>query len=252
MSDPRSVVAKAFLDATGPLVLVNLPFRADRRLEFSRQLQGLGLTYDHPQVQVFAAIRPETAEGFPSIGARGCFLSHLGILRQAVADGWDRVLICEDDLDFTEDALARLPGVTTRLAGSDWAMFYGGYGDTVTGTKDAPGLVRLDPATGVSCTHFYAVRGPAIADLVGFLESMLAREPGHPDGGPMHYDGALCRFRSAHPQHVTLAAVPPIGVQRPSRTDIHDLRWFDRWPGIRSLASLARKARQARRGTSRP
>jgi glycosyl transferase, family 25 len=251
MSDPRAAISTAFLDATGPIVLVNLPYRADRRQEFASQLQGLGLSYDHPKVQVFAAIRPETAEGFPTIGTRGCFLSHLGILRKALADGWDRVLICEDDLDFADDALARLPGITARLAGSDWAMFYGGYGDTVSGTEVAPGLVKLDPASGVSCTHFYAIRGPAIADLVRYLDSMLAREPGHPDGGPMHYDGALCWFRKAHPQHMTLAAVPPIGVQRPSRTDIHDLRWFDRWPGFRSLTSLARKVFGARRGTSR-
>lgn len=249
MPDPRAAVAEAFLDATGPIVLVNLPYRADRRAEFAKQLQGLGLTYDHPKVQLFAAIRPDSAEGFPTIGTRGCFLSHLGILQQALARGWDRVLICEDDLDFTAHTPARLPGITAALERTDWSMFYGGYGDEVSGQKVAPGLVRVDPDSGVSCTHFYAVRGPAIADLVRYLEQMLARDPGHPDGGPMHYDGALCWFRKAHPQHVTLAALPPIGVQRPSRTDVHDLRWFDRWPGIRSLASLARKVGAARQKT---
>lgn len=251
MPDPRAAVAEAFLDATGPIMLVNLPYRADRRAEFAVQLQRLGLTYEHPKVHVFAAIRPEAAGGFPTIGTRGCFLSHLGILQEALARGWDRVLICEDDLDFTDQALARLPGITAALESSDWSMVYGGYGDAVTGPEVAPGLVRVDPDSGVSCTHFYAIRGQAIADLVGYLEQMLARDPGHPNGGPMHYDGALCWFRKAHPQHVTLAAVPPIGVQRPSRTDIHDLRWFDRWPGIRSLASLARKAGAVRQKTPR-
>ena len=61
----------------------------------------------------------------------------------------------------------------------------------------------------------------------------------------MHYDGTLSWFRNTHPQRVTVAAVPAIGVQRPSRTDSHALGWFARLPVLRALATIARGARNA-------
>jgi hypothetical protein len=194
-------------------------------------------------VRIFEAVRPEAADGFPSIGARGCFFSHLGILREAVATGQDQILICEDDLDFSPNCLAQLPSLVASLKTADWSIFYGGYGDPPLGTAIAPDLQRLNSYHGVSCSHFYAIRGRAIADLKDYLEAMLLRPSGDPQGGPMHYDGALSWFRKDHPHHITLAAAPPIGVQRSSRTDIHALRWFDRWPIVRSLASLLRRTR---------
>lgn len=247
MADRLLSPTETFLTVTGPLVVINLAQRTDRRAEFAVQLRRLGLSYQHPMVQVFDAIRPMAAEGFPSVGCRGCFLSHLGVLRRALKNGWESVLICEDDLDFTADAFARLPAIATALEANDWAIFYGGYGNQPPGPEVAPGLVRADPDRGIRCSHFYVVRGAAMADLVRYLEAMLNRPAGHADGGLMHYDGALGWFRKAHPQQVTLAAIPAIGVQRPSRTDIHALRWFDRWPGARTLATLARRARAERR-----
>jgi glycosyl transferase, family 25 len=236
--------AETFLAAVGPLVVINLPYRTDRRAEFSVQLRRIGLSLEHPQVHVFDAIRPDTADGFPTIGTRGCFLSHLGALKKAQAAGWDRVLICEDDLDFTPDAFARLPQIATSLGATSWSMFYGGYGDPPPGPTVAPDLVEVDPKHGIFCAHFYAVRGAAIADLIRYLEAILSRPPGHPDGGLMHYDGALAWFRAAHPHHITLATVPALGVQRSSRTDIHALRWFDRFPVFRGLAALLRRMRR--------
>jgi glycosyl transferase family 25 len=238
---PRSV--EDLLATLGPIVVINLPFRSDRRSEFAAQLEHLGLSFDQPQVRIFEAIRPDAPDGFPSIGARGCFFSHLGILREAVATGQDRILICEDDLDFTPNFLSQLPDLIASLKADNWSIFYGGYGETPLGTATAPDLLRLNSDHGVSCSHFYAIRGRAIADLKNYLEAMLLRPSGDPQGGPMHYDGALSWFRKDHPHHITLAAVPPIGVQRSSRTDIHALRWFDRWPIVRSLASLLRRGR---------
>jgi glycosyl transferase family 25 len=240
MTDTRT---DAFLATVGPLVVINLAYRTDRRDEFAAQLRHIGLSLDHPHVHVFDAIRPDAADGFPTIGTRGCFLSHLGVLRQALAADWASVLICEDDLDFTADTLTRLPQVTAALQTLPWAIFYGGHGEAPPGPQVAADLVQVDPGHGIVCAHFYVVRRAAITDLVRYLEAILSRPPGHPDGGLMHYDGALAWFRKAHPHHITLAAVPPLGVQRPSRTDIHALRWFDRWPFVRTLVSALRRAR---------
>ncbi len=236
-------IAEDFLSVTGTMAVINLPHRDDRRREFADQLHRIGLSFDHPRVRLFAALRPAETSGFPSIGARGCFLSHLGVLREALAEGRDSVLICEDDLDFTPDMMRRLPALTAELQGQSWGLFYGGYASTPEGEALSPDLVRTDPAQGIGCTHFYAVRGPAIADLVRYLEAILTRPPGDPAGGPMHVDGAISRFRADHPHYATLAAVPPIGVQRSSRTDIHVLRWFDRWPMVRDLVAALRRLR---------
>lgn len=56
-----------------------------------------------PPIQWVAACRPHDAGGFPSIGSRGCFLSHLAVLEDASAKGFERILIVEDDVDFLKD-----------------------------------------------------------------------------------------------------------------------------------------------------
>lgn len=178
---PKSV--GDLLATLGPIVVINLPFRSDRRSEFAAQLHRFGLSFDHPQVRIFEAVRPDATDGFPSIGARGCFLSHLGILREAVATEQDRILICEDDLDFTPDCLSRLPGLIESLKADDWSIFYGGYDETPIGKATAPGLLQLTSDQGVMCTHFYAIRGRAITDLKNYLEAMLLRPSGDPQGG---------------------------------------------------------------------
>ena len=80
------------------IFIINLEHRADRRKEISKQLALINLNFDSPNVDLFKAIRPSDASGFESVGARGCFLSHLGVLRQAMSLG--NVLVLEDDLDF--------------------------------------------------------------------------------------------------------------------------------------------------------
>lgn len=234
-------IAEDFLSVTGSATAINLPYRKDRRAEFSAELRKIGLSLDHPQIDLFAAVRPDEPAGFPTIGTRGCFLSHLGVLRHALATGRDRVLICEDDLDFTPDMLSRLPALTAELDRQPWDLFYGGYEALPAGRIVAPDLVRADPAQGIGCTHFYAIRGAAIADLVRYLDAILTRPPGDPAGGPMHVDGAISRFRADHPDYITLVASPPIGVQRPSRTDIHAVKWFDRLPVLRGIAGGLRR-----------
>lgn len=115
------------LDTYGPLVLINLPARTDRRAEFATQLRRIGLDYDTPGVQVFPAIRPDALAGFPTLGARGCFLSHLAVLRQAAEKDLPSVIFCEDDLDFAPQFLERLPSVMKALEQTSWDIFYGGY-----------------------------------------------------------------------------------------------------------------------------
>ena len=91
------------------------------------------------------------------------------------------------------------------------------------------------------CAHFYIVKGRAIAQLTAFLDAVLSRPPGHPDGGPMHYDGAINMMRAQNPDLVTLAILPSLGNQRASATNIHPLKWFDRVPVVRTGAAMLRR-----------
>jgi GR25 family glycosyltransferase involved in LPS biosynthesis len=59
-------------------------------LEVEKELKKLGFK----NVERFKAIKLET-------GALGCSMSHLKCLQTAKDNGWPHVLICEDDITFT-------------------------------------------------------------------------------------------------------------------------------------------------------
>lgn len=139
------------------IYIINLSERTDRRGEMERQLVGIGVDIRAPEVRFFPAIRPDSAAGFASIGARGCFLSHLGMLDDATERGLRRILILEDDLDFVADFSRRSPPVLTALAEAEWALFYGGYRVGRAPVSDGtPGLATLPAGEAIGTTHFNA------------------------------------------------------------------------------------------------
>lgn len=244
------------------IYIINLASRPDRRAQMRVQLRRVGLDPDAPPVVFFDAVRPEATAGFPTIGARGCFLSHLGVLRDAHAARHRRILVLEDDLDFASDFSRRFASAARAADEQRWDVWYLGAlavdpplpDDPADGNGDAPpphaGAARevlpLPPDSVVLGTHMLALSADAVARLVPYLETMLARPVGDPAGGPMHVDGAYGWFRREHPRMRTLLSTPPLGHQRPSRTDVHALRWFDRLPGVHRAAALVRRARAGR------
>jgi glycosyl transferase, family 25 len=217
-----------------PIYVINLPYRTDRRCDTERELAKVGW-----EAEFFPAIRPSEAGGFPSIGARGAFLSHLAVLRLARDQGARRLVILEDDINFAPgltDQWAQLAGFLESL---DWSIFYAGHFLAGLG-----GLQKLPPEQVVMGGHFMVVNGPAIRRLVDGLETILSRPAGHPDGGPMHVDGAYSTLRRQDPHLITYAHFPALGYQRPSRTDIGEQKWFDR---IGLLAHAVRFIGKARR-----
>jgi glycosyl transferase family 25 len=213
------------------IFIINLPARTDRKAEIAAQLKVIGLSLAEGPVELFAAVRPDAAEGFPSIGARGCFMSHLGVLRKAHQLGLQRVAIFEDDLDFAADFNARIQPLLGQLVSVNWSIFYGGYHVERALQGQAQGeLLEAQTDELIGTTHFLVFQGGAIAAAVQYLEAILARPAGDPDGGPMRVDGAYNWFRRANPQFKTVLAIPELGFQGASRTDIHDLRWYDRAP----------------------
>ena len=69
---------------------INLINRTDRKSYIERELEKVGI-----KAERFNAIKLQN-------GAIGCSMSHLKILQTAKQNGWDHVLICEDDIQFLE------------------------------------------------------------------------------------------------------------------------------------------------------
>lgn len=78
------------------VLYINLAERVDRNAHVLSQLESVGLF--PPVVQRFDAIKSIN-------GALGCSASHLKCLRLALNEGWEHVLICEDDITFTNPEL---------------------------------------------------------------------------------------------------------------------------------------------------
>jgi glycosyl transferase family 25 len=235
--------AMTLFDAFERIVVINLPQRIDRRREILVELARAGIAASDPRLQFFAAIQPDDAGDFPSIGAHGCYTSHLSVIEAALRDGIVRLLILEDDLQFGPAVCRAQPALAVRLLRDDWDIAYPGHiealgGDPSGGDPSAPQwLVTEAP---LSCAYFYGLNRRVLPALRDYLQSCLLRPAGHPDGGAMHVDGAFSMFR-ARARLVTLIAVPSLGRQRSSRSDIHPNRWYDRVAPIRGLASIARR-----------
>jgi glycosyl transferase, family 25 len=217
------------------IYVINLVERSDRRAEMLEQLQKIGTDTASKIFQFFPAVRPSDAGEFPSVGARGCFMSHFKILEDARNQGHHRILILEDDCNFTRVLKEQWPGFSSLLAKTDWAILYGGEI-----SRDARGKGQLasldfhavDAQSGIGGTHFVALQGAAINGAYQYLAAMLARPAGDPLGGPMHVDGAYSWFRRSHPGWVTMMCQPQIAYQRASRTDIHEGGIIEKMPGL--------------------
>ena len=228
------------------IFIINLPSRTDRQAEIAAQLKAIGLSLDDANLELFPAVRPDAAEGFPSIGARGCFMSHLGVLRAAQRLGLQRVAIFEDDLDFTGDFNTLIQSFIQGLESEDWSLFYGGHRMIPTPLTNLPaGLAKVASDEAIETCHFMAFQGEAISSAIDYLERILERPAGDPEGGPMHVDGAYNWFRRANPHFKTVLASPELGFQRASRTDIHDLRWYDSTPLVREAVAGLRLLKNA-------
>jgi len=218
--------------------IINLVERSDRRRQMQRQLRKLGLTLQDERVEVFAASRPDAQMGWPSLGARGCFESHYRIIRQAFDRGLQRIMVLEDDCDFIDAVMTYWPALLGNLQSLEWDIAYPGHPLPSAG---AAGTWRATRES-IGLAHCYLVSRSVMPELLGFLETVMARPPGHPLGGPQHYDGALNTFYFQYPQVKVVVAEPSIAFQRRSRSDISTGR-LDAMPIIGGLIALYRALR---------
>jgi GR25 family glycosyltransferase involved in LPS biosynthesis len=221
------------------IVIINLPERADRRREMANELARVQLSLNSDGVVLFPAIRPQAIGDFPSIGARGAYLSHLEVLRNARNANIQHLLVLEDDLMIDPKLGQTLESLSVQINTNAWDFFYLGH----MGKGSLPAHIEPTQAP-QQCLHFYAVQRRVMDDLIAYLEACLQRPAGHPEGGSMHVDGAISMFRQRYPQYKTWLLMPSMGKQRPSRSDITDNKWYDRSPIISPVMKLARSMKQ--------
>lgn len=212
-----------YFDAT---YLINLKERTDR-LELAKiELTRVGWTLGPSGVQLFPAVKFTDRASFPNTGIRGAFNSHHECLKRALAAQNKNVLILEDDVAFSPYVASHASRIIARLDDSDWDLVYFGHEHTgklpVAESDDIGDLeFELRPWTGdIVGLHFYAAKRSVIPELVAHLDRLESGREGDQEFGPMPVDGAINVFRRFNLRIKTLIAVPKIGWQRPSRSDI--------------------------------
>lgn len=138
---PCDYVGKVDLRKYFPHVfIINLKRRQDRWDRIQRELDQIEWPFSTPVR--FEAVDGKVERPPPrwrvGPGAWGCYQSHLRILKYAQEEGWDRVMIFEDDATFRSDLASRVREFFKELP-SVWEMCYlGGQHRPRAGFPGAP------------------------------------------------------------------------------------------------------------------
>lgn len=222
--------------------IINMASRKDRRLETEEEFARNGFGIDGEKTGFFKAITVSEGKGFPSIGVRGCFLSHLGVLEEAMRLNAKNVLVMEDDIQFSRAIAEHGRKAVESLQGMEWDVLYFGHPFDVD--SNSPGWKQVDRP--IHLTHFYAINARCFETLREFLVQVKERPPGHPDGGSMHFDAALNTLIHKNKDIAAYYFTWNLGYQRPSRTDLHDLSILDRLMFLRPLMDMLRRVKAKR------
>jgi glycosyl transferase, family 25 len=203
------------------IYVINLIERPDRKQEITNQLLSIGLDIDKlSNIHFLQASIPESSDEFESNGAKGCFLSHLTVLKMAKETHLERVLVLEDDVNFANNLNNIIGDVLQKLSSIEWDIFYGDCKDHAELFANKNQLVKAEPSQTITRAHFIAFQGNTISHLIAFLESILTKKAGDPTGGPMHVDGAFSFYRNLHPECKTYVSNVSLGYQRSSKSNI--------------------------------
>ena len=148
------------------VVCVNLRRRPERLKAFWNQIDLMegGWPFTRPEIfeAVDGSVVPHPNDWAGGSGAWGCLESHRTLIRQAIQDGIESLLVLEDDVEFhpkfrtlATDFMYHVP--------SDWeGIYFGCQHRTQPKPTGIPGIVRCQ---GMQRTHAYAVRGRWMREL---------------------------------------------------------------------------------------
>jgi glycosyl transferase family 25 len=228
-------------DYIGRVYVIHLPERTDRFAALERELARLGIDLKGNAVRIPHAPRPDDANGFPSRGVYGNFLSHLSILKEALADGLETVLVLEDDAIFSRRMVREQSKLVDFLQRNAWDLCFFGHSlkDELRGCEK--GLVPH--RANFMWAHCYAVHKRALPELISYFEMTMTLPPDDPRGSHMYIDGAFSLFRNRHPHIVTLVSNPVLSIQKGSPSNIAGTGWYAAFRPVLPLISFLRAAR---------
>lgn len=236
-------MSSPLLDHAGRVAIIHLTERTDRYRQLTRQLSRLGISINDPRVVVPDAPRPAELNGFPSKAVYGNFLSHLGILERALADGLEWTWVLEDDAIFRShfESVREQELLCATLRRENWGMCFLGHalGRRLKGRPR--GLIETDLA--FIWAHCYLVHRSALTRLVDYLRETLERPSGHPAGGRLYIDGAFVMFRERNRDVRTLVANPALSIQCGSLSNVSGPSSFSRLIGMPTIVDHARGVR---------
>jgi glycosyl transferase family 25 len=225
------------LDFFDRVSIINLPSRPDRLRALGAELRRIGFDIGSPKVSIPHAPEPSDANGFPSRGVFGNFLSHLEIIESAWHDGLNNVLVLEDDAIFR--AKFRTFPMADILVSQSWDMCFVGHALDLAPHSD--GFVRSDAP--FKWAHCYAVNRSIVPRLVSYLRETIDRPVGHPLGGKMYIDGAFSLFRQQNHDVISLLSAPSQSSQKGSPSNLAGQRWYDKSLLTRPAIVVARALR---------
>jgi glycosyl transferase, family 25 len=232
----------ALYDYFDRIAIIHLPERKDRYDSLARELRALGADIRQPKVEIPHAPMPEDANGFPTRGVYGNFLSHLAILRQAMNDGLRNVWVLEDDAIFSRRMRRNQDALVRDLSERPWDLCF--FGHSLTKRQLATVSAGLAPATeDFYWAHCYAANARVLPRLVAHLEQAVSRPVGHPLGGKLYIDAAFTLFRRANADVVSLVANPVLSVQKGSVSSLAQRKWYDDIAMARPVLAAARDVR---------
>lgn len=232
--------AQKLIDHFDRTHIVNLVSRSDRRKETIEEFRKYGMSIGDNRCDFFPAVKPESANEFPNIGTRGCFLSHLAIIEDAIQKEYGNILILEDDIFFSRKINQYIESALQQLEELDWDIAY--FGHPLTDDRKNPHWKILDEPMMMS--HFYALNAKTFTHLAQLLKDIEGRPINHPEGGAMHYDGALNFYRSRYPQVKAYYFSKNLGWQRPSKTDVHPNGFLDKSPLLKPVVNTLRSIKK--------
>ena len=192
-----------FHDITN-VVFINLDSRIDRRTQFELQFRKMGL-----QPQRFPAIRNAD-------GAIGCSMSHVACMELAIKNGWDHVLVCEDDATITNPGqlVYQVNHFLNRFKDS-WDVLLLAGNNYQPFRQESPEAVRV---ANCQTATAYLVRRPYFETLLANFKEGLSKLKAEPAKQPSYAIDQYWKLlqRTDH----WYLIVPITVIQRPDYSDI--------------------------------
>lgn len=232
------------IDFFDRLYVIHLPERIDRYQALQGELANIGIDIRDPKVRFPAPPYPTDAHGFPSLGVYSNFIRHLGILKECLADGVERVWILEDDAIFRHQLRdeSYQEQIIQRLTQDDWGMCFLGHKISKHELRSrSKGLVPFQGE--FLWAHCYSVNVRILPQLIAYMEETLVNPADHPRGGKMYIDGVYNVFRKLHPEVVTLVSNPNLSSQKGCLSSLADRRWYDKFNVLQPMITSARALR---------